>query len=1047
MRAKMLTLLLAASLGVSCSPDDDSQTEILRFTVQPAEVTAGAVVTVDWEVQGAEAVMIDPGLGLREAKGRLQVSVQHNSRFSLKVPLADGEFLEATRQVTVIGPQVLSFFAMPGALGSEGQKTELKWTTKNAARVEISGIKEAQPANGKLEVSPQQDTIYKLVAFSGEARSQELKAEVVVDANAQPVIDRFYLNPAGGPAGTPTELVWAVRRAATVLINGQAQPPEGSLQLTPSAGDALSLQASGPNGKTVTATTAFYETDTTGLQILDFSPNPRRVTEGSEATLRWATLNATRVEITPELGEVRAAGMARVMPTAGQVYTLRADGPGGPLTQRIEFEVIPSNVTVKIQSFTVEPKTATVGDWVRLRWKTEHATRVEVFPGPTDRPPQGELRLRLDHRQRFELVAHGPHGPARAEVTVEVAHKEGDSCANALPVGDSASLSGDRAGFVDQLQFELPGGGTTVGRDVVYALTLGAGDVLTATPNTPATRLFVLDSCSQPSPLARPSDNGSLSFTAPHSKRYYLVVDGDDDQASAYQVDIQRTPKAPDVPSPVATSGLYEGNTQAATNDLTACGTDKLPGGDVAYPIQLNAGDMLYARLEGLAHDGALALLAGDSCLRFEDSLGRVEQLRYTSPSDQQVQLVVDSDHGSTGGPYRLQIAVAQKQTASTPSWRLPSGLYQRYTAALEKSGGASCTTGYPGQEHAFLLDLEAGDQVNVDTGNAAVVAMLTAADAAPICSSGPQRSFSVPHTGPYKLLLDRKDHGSDDYNARIEHRDGRTCRAAYNTSLLRKLFDTNPYTTYPVSTPAGVGDYALPRARCGLSAVQGAERVFKVHIEAGEQLIAEFKPRAGSNGDPALYLVKDCDDIGHSCVAGVDAHGPGQAERLRALIDQTGDYFLFVDGRSPGAIDGDIVDFGTWSGNLCFSKNSSYEVPSDGGHFHGTTEGHLNSVDSAAKPCTGNPQAGPEVGFEVRLPPGKRLEAELHASSDMSLYLLSGCSAQVTCLAGSDQAVTPHIERLSYTNTSPSERVLKLVVDSQVPGAGARFDLDIHIR
>src|SRR5437773_1487313 len=78
---------LAAGAGISCgvinnlnNPDDLS---VRRFTASPAEVGRGASVALSWEVDGAESVQIDNGIGTVVEKGTRVVRIDATTHFVL----------------------------------------------------------------------------------------------------------------------------------------------------------------------------------------------------------------------------------------------------------------------------------------------------------------------------------------------------------------------------------------------------------------------------------------------------------------------------------------------------------------------------------------------------------------------------------------------------------------------------------------------------------------------------------------------------------------------------------------------------------------------------------------------------------------------------------------------------------------------------------------------------------------------------------------------------------------------------------------------------
>lgn len=93
----------------------------------------------------------------------------------------------------------------------------------------------------------------------------------------------------------------------------------------------------------------------------------------------------------------------------------------------------------------------------------------------------------------------------------------------------------------------------------------------------------------------------------------------------------------------------------------------------------------------------------------------------------------------------------------------------------------------------------------------------------------------------------------------------------------------------------SGLSKYDLPPNGCTGGNTQGPDMPFAVHLEAGQTLRAVLL----AAWDGGLYLVRDCEDVAASCVAGVDQTVGGIEETLVWTADEPGDYYLIVDAYS----------------------------------------------------------------------------------------------------------------------------------------------------
>jgi hypothetical protein len=85
-----------------------------------------------------------------------------------------------------------------------------------------------------------------------------------------------------------------------------------------------------------------YNSDPAGTAptITSFTASSSTIATGASALLSWATTNATRRFITPEVGWVSGSSVT-VHPTATTTYTLEAEGPFGSATRTVQVVVTP----------------------------------------------------------------------------------------------------------------------------------------------------------------------------------------------------------------------------------------------------------------------------------------------------------------------------------------------------------------------------------------------------------------------------------------------------------------------------------------------------------------------------------------------------------------------------------------------------------------------------------------------------------------------------------------------------------------------------------
>ncbi|HEY8428169.1 MAG TPA: hypothetical protein VIL20_07335, partial [Sandaracinaceae bacterium] len=132
----------------------------------------------------------------------------------------------------------------------------------------------------------------------------------------------------------------------------------------------------------------------------------------------------------------------------------------------------------------------------------------------------------------------------------------GEICANAIPVTASGTFTGTTVGAGNRYDLSATGsctGDGTPGPDIVYAVTLAAGQTLTATLTPDASfdpALYVVTDCSMAEATCQdgsdiPLDgvDETVSYTATSAQTVYLIVDSWDlSVAGAYTLDVALSP-------------------------------------------------------------------------------------------------------------------------------------------------------------------------------------------------------------------------------------------------------------------------------------------------------------------------------------------------------------------------------------------------------------------------------------------------------------------------------------------------------------------------
>ncbi len=127
--------------------------------------------------------------------------------------------------------------------------------------------------------------------------------------------------------------------------------------------------------------------------VVAFAANPAIIAFGASSTLQWSAINATSVNISPNVGSGTLAltGSAIVTPGVTTTYTLTATGAGGIATQSVTITVAqPVTPTV---SLTADHLSIAPGQLSTITWSTTNATSVTISPSIQKADDKGPMSL------------------------------------------------------------------------------------------------------------------------------------------------------------------------------------------------------------------------------------------------------------------------------------------------------------------------------------------------------------------------------------------------------------------------------------------------------------------------------------------------------------------------------------------------------------------------------------------------------------------------------------------------------------------------------
>jgi hypothetical protein len=211
---------------------------IIRFAANPLEILAGSATTLVWQVEGADEVTIDNGVGsVNPNAGSANARPEATTAYTLTARNRFGEVATNVVVTVVQPPRVTNFQATPNSIAKAGDAFTLSWATENADEVVISGLG-SRPSSGSVVLRITQETTYTIVARN---RFAEDTATVTVtitppetptseppvaDAGADFTADSAFVRLDGSgsvdPEGRPLTYIWRVVQGTATISNPNA---------------------------------------------------------------------------------------------------------------------------------------------------------------------------------------------------------------------------------------------------------------------------------------------------------------------------------------------------------------------------------------------------------------------------------------------------------------------------------------------------------------------------------------------------------------------------------------------------------------------------------------------------------------------------------------------------------------------------------------------------------------------------------------------------------------------------------------------------------
>ncbi len=386
------------------------------FSISPESIAEGDYASLLWQVEFADKVVIDNGIGQVHLSGSLLVSPPVTTTYTITASNV-GDTVTQSKTLTVIPRPVASITAEPLTI-IEGDSSRLSWNCSNADTAEIdNGIGEV-PLEGSVSVSPAVTTEYTITA-SGPGGTAE--SSVTVTVIPRPVVN-ITADPERIDYGSSSIISWTSEHADSVVIDqgiGQVDP-NGSLAVFPKQDTTYTITATGPGGTATASVTVIVINPPPRLTMV---ADPTTVEAGESFILTWSTEYAESVTGTQQndngsqTEDIPLNGSTTIHPDETTVYTITATGPGGTTSKSVTVTV---NFPAPLVSLSADPVEIYAGSPTILEWNTDYADECQIDPGIGSVALSGKLEIFPQETTTYLIHAQGPGGVSEQSVTVQV---------------------------------------------------------------------------------------------------------------------------------------------------------------------------------------------------------------------------------------------------------------------------------------------------------------------------------------------------------------------------------------------------------------------------------------------------------------------------------------------------------------------------------------------------------------------------------------------------------------------------------------------------
>ncbi|WP_167527983.1 Ig-like domain-containing protein [Desulfosarcina alkanivorans] len=373
---------------------------VVQFAVEPCSgVNPGGEITLSWQVERADTVMIDPGIGEVSTEGSLNIqSPDQPIRFTLTAVNDAGQVQRSTPR----SPAITNFSAecveLPGGSGT------LTWASDCAVSCVIDQGVGTVSTSGSLMVTPAElPSTYTLTCSNGAAMASGRISVAGCTSSA----DISVFPDCGWSPGDPVTLSWSASGVDDCSI-------DYGIGSVPIAGTMEVFPDEDPTKYTLTCSGASDSVEIKNPRRVELAASTTALLPGESTALYWKTNCIDTCSFDQGIGAVPTSGSLVVTPEQLPItYTLTAI-----YDQYTHTIPVTISLPMPVATFAASPAQIKAGESATLTWSTDLAASCTIEPYIGEVPLSGSIPVAPDQTTTYTLVATGPGGTSRTNATV-----------------------------------------------------------------------------------------------------------------------------------------------------------------------------------------------------------------------------------------------------------------------------------------------------------------------------------------------------------------------------------------------------------------------------------------------------------------------------------------------------------------------------------------------------------------------------------------------------------------------------------------------------